>query len=114
MKNFLIITALILPIGMFAQGLNTNFSPPAQVSQMQNANYYDQVENDSVHKKTPCNDCDEVKDVIKANRSSSGSKSFGMKKWINKFPARMNRKIKKVFSHRKKVRTNYEICKKNN
>ena len=39
MKNFLIITALTLPIGIFAQGPNTNNNPPAQV-QTQNINFF--------------------------------------------------------------------------
>lgn len=46
--NFLTITALTLPIGMFAQGPNTNIqnNPPSQV-QMQNINYYNQIDDNN-------------------------------------------------------------------
>jgi len=46
MKNFLIITTLTLPIGIFAQGPNTHIqiNPPAQA---QNINYYDQIDNNN-------------------------------------------------------------------
>jgi len=43
MKNLLIIVALALPIGIFAQGPNTNINPPPQI-QMQNVNYMNQID----------------------------------------------------------------------
>ncbi len=43
MKNVLLITALTLPIGIFAQGPNVNINLPVQ-SQMQNTNYFNQID----------------------------------------------------------------------
>jgi hypothetical protein len=40
MKNLLLITALTLPLGVFAQG-NTNINPQVQI---QNVNYFNQIE----------------------------------------------------------------------
>ncbi len=48
MKNFLLLSAPTLPIGMFAQGPNTNNNPPLQV-QIQNINYYDQINDNNIN-----------------------------------------------------------------
>jgi len=148
MKFLLIITALTLSLGMFAQGPSTNYNPPAQASQMQFSNYNNQIdinnyinpvqtnlgnqqanppaqvqqqtsgsifgseENNQV-KTTKCKDCDAIKKAIRESHASSGSHyrtSFNIKKWGNKFSGRMRMKMQKMFAHRKKIRTNYEIC----
>lgn len=100
MKNFLIITALTFPIGIFAQGsTNANLQ-----MQMQNVNYYNNINDDTnpvevntaiqqqvnppiqeqqqssignifgsdLNNNKPCTDCDEVKAAIKVSYSSSG------------------------------------------
>lgn len=149
MKNFLIITALTLLLGMTAKGQNTTINLPAQTPQMQNVNYYDQVdinndinpvqtnignqqanppaqvqqqqssgsffgaEKNKQEKTTGCKDCDAVKKAIKESHASSVHSyggSFSIKKWGNKFSARMHMKIKKMFAHRKKIKTSYDIC----
>ena len=98
MKLLLIIT-LALHLGAFAQGPNTNINPTAQSF----------VENEK-----PCKDCDMVKQAIKAANTSSGGnhykRSFGFKKWSKAFSGKMNLKLKKMFAHRKKLKTNYETC----
>lgn len=61
----------------------------------------------------PCTDCDKVKQAIKLSHVSSGErhkKSFSMKKWSRKMEGRMNLKMKKIFSHKTKIRTNFGIC----
>ena len=143
MKTLIIITALTLPLGVFAQSNNIN--PQVQI---QNVNYYDNINddnnsiqtniqnqqanppaqmqqesqgssfwgtgtNDNTSEKVHCKDCDAVKAALKASRATSGAhhgNSFNIKKWGSKFAGRMNMKMKKLFTHRQKVRTNYEVC----
>jgi hypothetical protein len=140
MKSLLIIIALTLPLGVFAQGNIVN----AQM-QAQNVNYYDNINDDNnpiqtnianqqanppaqeqssgnsfgseennQTKTTGCKDCDAVKKALAAAHASSGARhhqrSFGMKRWAKTFAGRMDMKMKKVFAHRKKIRTSYEFC----
>ena len=113
MKNILAITILVLPLSIFAQGPNANINPAIQMKvqeQKSLGNVLGSEENNN-SKTTGCKDCDVVKKAIKASYAASGShhrKSFSMKKRGNKFLERMH--MKKIFAHRKKIRTNYEIC----
>ena len=160
MKKFFLLTTIALPLGIFAQVNNIN--PPPQ-SQMQNVNYYDQLdnnnslgnasginndinpiqtnignfqqqanppaqvqqkkesgsifgseENDNSQVNVKCKDCEEVKKAIAAAHSSSGAshhrKSFSMKQWSHQFAGRTNMKMKKVFAHHRKIKSNYEVC----
>ncbi|MBI4930923.1 MAG: hypothetical protein HY841_09190 [Bacteroidetes bacterium] len=155
----LLLTALALPIGIFAQGPNTNINPPPQI---QNVNYINLIDennnslgnasgkiNDDINpiqtniaiqqqanppaqvqqqssgsifgsednnqsKTTGCNDCDAVKQAIKASHASSGGnyhkKSFGMKRWSRTFSGKMNMKMKKMFTKKYKAKTSYALC----
>ena len=159
MKNFLIISALTLPIGIFAQGPNTNIQINPQ-AQSQNINYYDQINdnnnslgnanakiNDAINPiqlnignfqqqanppvqeqqqssgsffgsnsndNKPCDDCDEVKQAIKASKNySSGmsyGKSFSMKKWTKKISGKADMKLRKMMAQKKKVKTSFDCC----
>lgn len=139
MKNLLLLTALTFPIGIFAQGPNTNTNPPAQVQvQGRNTNNYIQINYDdnvvdqqanppqqqsggrgpifssNNSGSTPCTDCDNVKKAIKLSHASSGSgshkKTPGLKKGMKKFSGRMNIKMKKAFARRYKAKPNHAIC----
>lgn len=138
MKNFFwfCTIALSLPFGLFAQGPNTNINPQQiilnanqfvvpQLSQ----NYNPQnpqiqtiqkeqglavgVENNN---NKPCDDCAEVKAAIKASKNYSGStgvyvgRKFSFNAWTKRISGRTRIKMKKIFFHRKKVKTNYDIC----
>ena len=142
MKTLLILSALALPLGTFAQVNNVNpqaqmqnsnyydqldinddnsniqtnpgnaqANPPAQVQQKSSGSFFGSNENDNSQGKVHCKDCDAVKKALRASQTSSHHRNpFNMKKWGNKFSARMNMKMKKIFAHRKKIKTSYEVC----
>ncbi len=90
---------------------NQRVNPPAQ--QQSSGSFWGTGTSDNTNERVHCKDCDAVKAALKASRSSSGThhgNSFNMKKWGNKFAGRMNMKMKKLFAHRQKVKTNYEVC----
>lgn len=133
MKNLLFITSLTLPIGTFAQNMQQqavnyydqindnnniiqmnnpgNYNPPAQVQQQTTQGSFFGSENNN---EKPCNDCDEIKQAIKASHASSGGsyhrKSFSMKKWSRTFSGKMHMKMKRAFAKKYKVKTSYSFC----
>ena len=144
MKKILIITALSLPLGVFAQGNNVN--PQVQNmphgNQLQNTNYYDNINdnnnpiqanisnqqanppiqqsffgsgtNDNTNGKVRCKDCEAVKAALKAVHHSPAGihkrSPWRIKKRLKKIPGKINLRMQKIFSHKKKVRTTYETC----
>ena len=98
-------------IGNFQQQAN----PPAQVQQKkESGSIFGSEENDNSQDKVKCKDCEEVKKAIAAAHSSSGAnhhrKSFNIKQWSHQFAGRINMKMKKVFAHHRKIKSNYEVC----
>ncbi|MBI4945531.1 MAG: hypothetical protein HY840_03915 [Bacteroidetes bacterium] len=112
MKSILATIILVLPLSIFAQGPNANINPPSQEQQQSSESFLGSNSNKTDKETTECKDCEAVKKALKESRVSfehHHRKSFSIKKWTTKFLGRMNMK-KKMFVHRKKIRTNYEIC----
>ncbi len=88
-------------------------NPPAQQGSSL-GNIFGSVENDNQQAKKPyCKDCEEVKKAIAAAHSSSGShhrKAGGLKKWSKKFSYNTRVKMKKIFAHKYRPKTSYEVC----
>lgn len=143
MKNYFLISIMVFPIGIFAQGPNTSYNPPPQAAQMQTVNYNQlTLNNDNIqmqantgnqgwnppvqvqqqqasgsifgeNENNSYNDYSAVKEKFTTLHVSSAShhrKNFTVKNRVNKFSGRMRMKMQKMFAHRKKIRTTYEVC----
>jgi len=133
--NFLIISALTLSVGVFAQRSNTGINPQVNYSDQLSDNNFAQAKlpaNDDAQvqsqaaggnpafgisgkEKKPCDDCAEVKAAIKASKSISShggyvGRKFSMSAWHQKVSGRTSMKLRKIFSRSRKVRTGYDIC----
>lgn len=97
---------------------NLQANPSAQEQQQKSQeSVFGSETNDNVQEKTKCKDCDAVHKAMKAAAHSSSApstrghgKTFSFNGWLKKISGRMDIKIKKIFSHQRKFKTNYEVC----
>ncbi len=127
MKSLFLVTALLIQLGLLAQGPNININP----SQGKDKNDFIKTNNDGTVAQqqvvvpeskfgsnntghTPCSDCEKIKKAIKLSQGSSGSvshkKKFVLRKSLKKFSGRMYFKLKQSFSRRYKAKPNHAIC----